>query len=83
MTPSSVILRQVGLHAVSHCAESDSAQYHTAQSREIEMFENLKLSHTAWSRTLRSVILRRVKQFYLIFNFHKKIEFENLVTLPL
>ena len=49
----------------------DSAQYHTVQSREIEMSENPQLSHTSRSRTLRSVILRRVKQFYLIFqNFN-------------
>ena len=45
----------------AQCAELDSVQYHTAQSREIQMSENPKKSHTA-----RSVILRRVKQFYLI-----------------
>ena len=66
MTLRSVILRGVGLCAVSHYAESDSTQYHTAQSREIEMSKNPKLFHTA-----RSPILHRVKQFDLIFeNFN-------------
>ena len=56
MTPRSVIL-QVGLCAVSHCAESDSTQYHNAPSWEIEMSENPKLSNTARSQTPCSAIL--------------------------
>ena len=48
------------LRAVWYCAELDSAQYYTAQIREIKMSENPKLSHTALSRTPHSVILRRV-----------------------
>ena len=67
MTLRSVILRQVGLRAVSHCAESDYAQYHTAPSREIEMSENPKLSNIAQSATQRSVSLRLVKQFLFYF----------------
>ena len=71
VTLHSVILCRVGLRAGSHCAESDSAQYHTAPSQEIEMSENPKLSNTVRSRTPRSVKLRRVKQFFWIFkNFY-------------
>ena len=61
VTLHSVILCQVGLRAGSHCAESDSAQYHTAPSQEIEMSKNPKLSNTVRSRTPRSVKLRQVR----------------------
>ena len=50
VTLLSVILRQVRFGAISHCAESDSTQYHTAPSQEIDMSENPKLSNTARSR---------------------------------
>ena len=59
----SVILRRVGLRAVSHCAESDSAQYYTAQSREIEMFEIQNCL------TLREVELRAVLACAELNNF--------------
>ena len=42
------------------CKKRDSASCDTAQSQEIEMSKNPKLSHTAQRRTLRSVILRGV-----------------------
>ena len=71
VTPGNVILRRVGLRTVSHCAKSDSVQYHTAASQEIEMAENPNLFNTAEldsahcdtapSRTPRSVILRGVR----------------------
>ena len=74
---------RVGLRAVSHCAESDPTQYHTAPSREIEMSENPKLSNTARSWTPRSVILHRVgllavlactkSNNFLLFDFRKLI----------
>ena len=51
VTPGSVILHQVTLHAVSHC---------TAPSWEIEMYENPKLSNTARSQTTGSGIMHRV-----------------------
>ena len=78
--PCRVILSR----AVSHCAESDSMQYHTAPSREIEMSENPKLCNTAvttQSRTPRSVILRRVKQFIFFLKTYISMTFRIYVMI--
>ena len=52
-----IFIKNVTPLSVWYCAESDPAQYHTAPRREIEMLENPKLSKTARSQTLRSLIL--------------------------
>ena len=59
-------------------------QYHTAPSREIEMSENPKLCNTAvttQSRTPRSVILRRVKQFIFFLKTYISMTFRIYVMI--
>ena len=57
---------------VWNCAESDSTQYRTATSQEMERSKNPKFSNTVWSPILPcSVGLHQVKQFF--FHFQKLI----------
>ena len=69
---------RVRLSAVSHCAESISAQYHAAPSQEIEMSENPKLSNTAQSQTFRIYVMI----FWKIQKYFKNPKMANTAPSP-
>ena len=82
MTPRRVILRRVRLRAVSHCPESDSAQYHTAPSRENEMSKNPKLSNTAPSQTIFFWFSKTsISMTFRIYVMILRKKFENILKI--
>ena len=71
--------RKTLLCAVWYCAESDSAQYHTAPSREIEMSENCAKSDSAQCEIIFILFLKTsISLTFRIYMMIFRKKFENI-----